>query len=93
MVGRMRGCKYICVRTIPSGRHNHPYFTTYSNNIVEVEQDPNKGEGNIHFYFVSDDVNDINVVSKPQDEFARDYVETDEVLAVRQAMITCTNTS
>jgi hypothetical protein len=31
------------------------YFTTYCNNVVKVDQDPNKGEEQVHVYFVSDD--------------------------------------
>jgi hypothetical protein len=37
------------------------YFTTYCNNVVEVEQDPNKGEEQVHVVFVSDD-GAVNVV-------------------------------
>jgi hypothetical protein len=42
------------------------YFTTYCNNIIEVEQDPNKGEEQVHVYFVSDD-GTVNVVSTQED--------------------------
>jgi hypothetical protein len=38
-----------------SGRCIYHYFTTHRNNVVNVEQDPNKGEEQVHVYFVSDD--------------------------------------
>jgi transcription initiation factor IIF auxiliary subunit len=37
------------------GRCIYHYFTTYRNNVVNVEQDPNKGEEQVHVYFASDD--------------------------------------
>jgi hypothetical protein len=45
----------------------YQYFTTYRNNVVEVEQDPNKGEEQVHVDFVSDD-GMVNVVSTQEDE-------------------------
>jgi hypothetical protein len=33
----------------------YQYYTTYRNNVVEVEQDPNKGEEQVHVDFASDD--------------------------------------
>jgi hypothetical protein len=42
------------------------YFTTYRNNVVKVDQDPNKGEEQVHVYFVSDD-GTVNVVSTQED--------------------------
>jgi hypothetical protein len=44
----------------------YQYFTTYRNNVVEVEQDPNKGEEQVHVYFVSDD-GMVKVVSTQED--------------------------
>jgi hypothetical protein len=38
-----------------SGRCIYHYFTTYRNNVVNIEQDPNKGEEQVHVYFLSDD--------------------------------------
>jgi hypothetical protein len=38
-----------------SRRCIYHYFTTYCNNVVNAEQDPNKGEEQVHVYFVSDD--------------------------------------
>jgi hypothetical protein len=47
---------YICTYNEEwSGRCIYQYFTTYRNNVVEVEQDPNKGEEQVHVYFASDD--------------------------------------
>jgi hypothetical protein len=44
------------------------YFTTYCNNVVEVDQDPNKGEEQVHVYFVSDDGTvTVNVVLTQED--------------------------
>jgi hypothetical protein len=49
-----------------SGRCIYQYFTTYRNNVVEVEQNPNKGEKQVHVYFVSDD-GTVNAVSTQED--------------------------
>jgi hypothetical protein len=50
-----------------SGQCIYHYLTTYRNNVVEVEQDPNKGEEQVHVYFVSDD-GTVNVVLTQEDE-------------------------
>jgi hypothetical protein len=44
----------------------YDHFTTYRNNVVEVEQDPNKGEEQVHVDFVSDD-GTVNVVLTQED--------------------------
>jgi hypothetical protein len=49
------------------GRCVYHDFTTYRNNVVEVEQDPNKGEDQVHVDFVSDD-GMVNLVSTQEDE-------------------------
>jgi hypothetical protein len=67
MVFRIRVRKYM--RTCNeewSGRCIYQYFTTYRNNIVEVEQDPNKGGEQVHVDFVSDD-GMVKVVSTQED--------------------------
>jgi hypothetical protein len=49
-----------------SGRCVYYYFSTYRNNVVEVKQDPNKGEDQVHVDFVSDD-GMVNIVSTQED--------------------------
>jgi transcription initiation factor IIF auxiliary subunit len=49
-----------------SGQCIYHLFSTYRNNVVEVEQDPNKGEEQVHVYFVSDD-GTVKVVSPQED--------------------------
>jgi hypothetical protein len=44
------------------------YFTTYRNNVIEVEQDPSKGEEQVHV-FLYEMMEWLKIVSRPEDVY------------------------